>query len=225
MFRTISLSWREATRRQSFRVVFAGTAILLVVVLVLYSSFLRYIDTRQGSILSDPLLRVLHPQDFSTITFLLIYGGLLGGIVSLVPSPRNLVIAMLTYASMVVIRMGAMYVLPLDPPEGMIVLRDPLVEVFGPGAVLTRDLFFSGHTATLFILLLTARTIVLRVLFGAAMIAVAVLLLWQHVHYTVDVLAAPFFTFPAYLLAQRIVRGRGVRGPAVRAEGRLITVE
>ncbi|MDH3251922.1 MAG: sphingomyelin synthase family protein, partial [Ignavibacteria bacterium] len=117
------------------------------------------------------------------------------------------------------IRMCAMYVLPLDPPEGMIILRDPVVEVFGPGAVLTRDLFFSGHTGTLFILFLTARMTALRLLFGIATLTVAVLLLWQHVHYTVDVLAAPFFTLPAFLLAQRIVPGRVAqepRGPAKR---------
>jgi PAP2 superfamily C-terminal len=219
MLRTLLLSWREATRQPSFRVIAVSAVFFLVVVLVLYSSFLRYIDTRQGSILNDPLLRIVSPRDFSTITFLVIYGSLLGGIVSLVPSPRRLVVAILSYASMVVIRMGAMYVLPLDPPEGLIVLRDPLVEVFGPGTVLTRDLFFSGHTATLFILLLTARTTVLRLFFGAAMITVAVLLLWQHVHYTVDVLAAPFFTLPAYLVAHRIVGGTWRLGTGWRSEG------
>jgi hypothetical protein len=210
MFRTLSLSWREALQERSFRFLAVGAVLSLVVVLSLYSSFLRYIDTRHGSVLDDPILRMMAPQDFSALTFLLIYGGLLGGIFSLVPSPRHLVTALITYASMVTIRMGAMYVLPLDPPEGLIVLRDPLVEVFGPGAVLTRDLFFSGHTATLFILFLTARTSLLRMMFIGAMITVAVLLLWQHVHYAVDVLAAPFFTLPAYLTARRIVGGRGM---------------
>ena len=210
MFQMLSLSWREALRQRSFRFLCATAVIFLVVILVLYSTFLRYIDTRQGSVLDDPILKMIAPQDFSTLTFVVIYGSLLGGIFSLVPSPRHLVIALIAYASMVMIRMGAMYALPLDPPEGLIILRDPLVEVFGPGAVLTRDLFFSGHTATLFILFLTARTTLLRVMFISAMIIVAALLLWQHVHYTVDVLAAPFFTLPAYLTARRIVGQRGV---------------
>ena len=219
MIRTILASWREASKQPLFRVIIVATAVLLVIVLVLYSSFLKHIDVRQGSILNDPVLVLFPAQDFSTITFLLIYGCLVGGLLSLVPSPRHLAVAMLSYALMVGIRMCAMYVLPLDPPEGMIILRDPVVEVFGPGAVLTRDLFFSGHTGTLFILFLTARMTALRLLFGIATLTVAVLLLWQHVHYTVDVLAAPFFTLPAFLLAQRIVPGRVAqepRGPAKR---------
>ncbi len=38
----------------------------------------------------------------------------------------------------------------------MIILNDPLVEFFGTGQTLTKDLFFSGHTATLLILFLVS---------------------------------------------------------------------
>ena len=48
-----------------------------------------------------------------------------------------------------------MWATPLDPPPGMIVLEDPLVQLFGGASrPLTRDLFFSGHTSTMFLLFL-----------------------------------------------------------------------
>jgi len=72
---------------------------------------------------------------------------------------------------------------------------DPLVQVFGTGEVLTRDLFFSGHTATLALLALLAPGRTSRRFFVVCTLLVAVCVLWQHVHYTVDVLVAPFFAF------------------------------
>ena len=47
-----------------------------------------------------------------------------------------------------------MYSLPFNPPPEMIPLNDPFVQFFGSGKLLTKDFFFSGHTATLFLLFL-----------------------------------------------------------------------
>jgi hypothetical protein len=91
-----------------------------------------------------------------------------------------------------------MYTVPFNPPLKMIPLADPFVQFFGSGAVLTKDLFFSGHTATLFILFLTAASKKTKYFFLTGTIIAALLLLLQHVHYTVDVLSAPFFTYGCY---------------------------
>jgi membrane-associated phospholipid phosphatase len=101
---------------------------------------------------------------------------------------------------MVVIRMVAMGVTPLDPPATMIPLIDPTVTYFGTGMTPTRDLFFSGHTATMLLLALTVPSAPWRTVFGVATAAVALSVLAQHAHYTVDVLAAPFFAYGAYRL-------------------------
>jgi hypothetical protein len=89
----------------------------------------------------------------------------------------------------------------------MLALEDPLVQLFGTGEVLTRDLFFSGHTSTSFLLVLLAPGRATRAFFLACSVAVAGCVLWQHVHYTVDVLAAPPFAFAAYALASRARAG------------------
>jgi len=91
-----------------------------------------------------------------------------------------------------------MYLLPLEPPANMIILNDPLVEFFGTGQALTKDLFFSGHTATLFILFLVSEKKIIKTVFLISTIAVAIAVLLQHVHYSIDVLAAVFFTYACY---------------------------
>jgi membrane-associated phospholipid phosphatase len=82
----------------------------------------------------------------------------------------------------------------------MIILNDPFVEFFGTGKTLTKDLFFSGHTATLFILFLVSKKKIIKTVFLISTIAVAISVLLQHVHYTIDVFAAVFFTYACYKL-------------------------
>ncbi len=104
---------------------------------------------------------------------------------------------------MVALRIAAMWATPLEAPPGMIPLEDPVVRLFGPGRLLTKDLFFSGHTSTLFLLALTVPGRGWKALFVAATAAVAVGVLVQHVHYAIDVLAAPFFAYASVRLVSR----------------------
>jgi hypothetical protein len=75
------------------------------------------------------------------------------------------------------------------------------VEAFGDHRTLTRDLFFSGHTATLFVLSLAMPTARLRGVGFAVTAFIAAGVLAQHAHYTVDVVAAPFFAYASYRIA------------------------
>lgn len=157
--------------------------------------FLAWVELRPGVLLPDPVLALVPARDVTWPTFVLVYVGIITTVVVLLPYPRRLVAGAQAYAVMVLFRMAVMSVVPLEAPPGMIALRDPLVQIAGTGEVFTKDLFFSGHTATLALLTLLAPNRALRRFFlvGTAMVAVCVL--WQHVHYTVDVLVAPFFAF------------------------------
>jgi len=107
------------------------------------------------------------------------------------------------YSLLTLFRMAAMYAMPLDPPASMLLLADPLVELFGTGKLLTRDLFFSGHTSIMFILFLTSKDKILRIILLIGTISIGMLVLVQHVHYTIDVLAAPFFAWGAYSIIRK----------------------
>jgi membrane-associated phospholipid phosphatase len=184
---------------------------VLVVVLLAFTRFLEWVEDRQGITFVDPLLRLYAPTDVTWITFTLIYAGVILGVFLLARRPDRLLLALQAYTIMVLIRFAAMYVLPFDPPPAIIVLKDPFVQMFGTGRAPTRDLFFSGHTATMFLLYLTVRERYARIVFLVCTVGVGIAVLIQHVHYTVDVFAAPFFAYCAYRAAVVLEQLRVVR--------------
>jgi membrane-associated phospholipid phosphatase len=201
MIMSVLRPWRVAWHDRRFRAQFLITLPGVAFLLFAFSRFLEYVERRSGIVLQDPVLVWITPRDLTWVTNILIYGALALAIATLTRRPRQLLLALHAYVILVVFRMIVMFAAPLDHPEGMILLRDPLVEHFGPARILTRDLFFSGHAGTLFLLSLTAtRTVTRRVLLASALL-VGVCVVWQHVHYTIDVLAALAFSFSAYSMA------------------------
>lgn len=202
-------AWLLAWSSRSIRIEALVTVLILVGALVLYSTYLAYNESRPGVVLPDPFLDLFPARDATAIIFALIYGGVLLGIYSLVTHPRSLILALRTYTLLILVRIVAMYMVPLAPPEEMIPLYDPLAGL-GPGDTLYRDLFFSGHTSTLFLLFLTAHGRLMRGLFLICTVAVGALVLLQHCHYTIDVLAAPFFAYGCYRMVVVASRKRDV---------------
>jgi hypothetical protein len=200
---TIREAWAEAWRDRGFRLQAALTVPALALALAALARFVRWVEGRQGATLPDPLLALLPPRDVTWLTFSLIYAGLLAGVALLLRRPRDLLAAVQAYAVMVAFRIAVMWATPLDPPPGMLALRDPFVEGLGTGQLLTRDLFFSGHTATLFLLFLAVPGRLAKGLFLACAALVGACLLFQHVHYAVDVMAAPFFAYASWRIARR----------------------
>jgi PAP2 superfamily C-terminal len=103
--------------------------------------------------------------------------------------------------------MVAMYAVPFNPPTDMIPLDDPFVQFMGTGKMLTKDLFFSGHTATLFLLHLLMEKKIAKRIFLVLTFVIALSVILQHVHYFIDVFAAPFFTFGCFSIVKNI-RGK-----------------
>jgi hypothetical protein len=190
--------WSLVLRRGRSRAELALTLVFLFVSLAGLSSFLEFVERRAGVVINDPLLALIPPIDFTWLTFALIYGGLVLGAGILARFPHRLLLGLQSYILMVALRIAVMYAVPLDPPAGLIPLVDPFVQFVGSGKVLTKDLFFSGHTATLFLLGLVAPGRISRPLFFGAAFVVGVCVIAQHVHYTIDVLAAPCFAYIAY---------------------------
>jgi hypothetical protein len=202
MIEKLSTAWCEAWRDKAMRVHIVATPICLVLALRALAAFLLWVEDRSGARLSDPLLMAIAPRNRTWLIFAMIYLALIFGLTVLAFHPRAMVVGVQAYVLMLLSRICVMYVTPLDPPTDMIALRDPIIEIIGTGRTLTRDLFFSGHTATLVLLLLAVPGRRFKPLLLACAIAVAIGVLWQHVHYTVDVLVAPLFAFASYRVVQ-----------------------
>ena len=197
--------WRNVWKDASFRRRFLLTLTGMLTTVFALGVFLDFIEQRSGIVLADPLLDLFSPVDVTWLTFLIIYLSAVTAVASLATRPDSLTRAMQAYILIMVMRIISMYMLPLDPPPMLIPLADPFVESLSSGT-LTRDLFFSGHTSTLLLFFLTAEGKTLRNLFLGATILVGVCVLIQHVHYTIDVLAAPVYSYTGYRISIMLSR-------------------
>lgn len=192
------MSWSSFFRDRKCRIEFIVTIIVTIPTLLLFSQFLSLIELREGVVLNDPLLRLFNPIDLTWATFALIYVSIILFLLNIIKQPEKLMIAIQTYVLMVFLRGIAMYFTPFNAPDKIILLHDPFVQLFGKGEILTKDLFFSGHTGTLFLLFLLVENKCLKTIFLAATILVGSAVLLQHVHYSVDVFVAPFVAYGSF---------------------------
>jgi hypothetical protein len=93
---------------------------------------------------------------------------------------------------------------PLNPPNNLITLADPITNMFYGGKFLTKDLFYSGHTATVFLMYLVVDSKILKYFLLISSILIGLMVLVQHVHYTIDVAFAPIFTIIVFKLGKKI---------------------
>jgi len=192
------MSWKEIFKDKKSIADFIVTILFVVFVVVVFPEFLHFIEERDAVVMFDPFLNLFNPIDLTWTTFALIYFSVIAAIISLINKPAYLFLALQSYGVMLLFRMLVMYLSPLEAPEKIIPLHDPFVQMFGTGDILTKDLFFSGHTATMFVLFLAVKNKILKVIFLITTILVGLAVIFQHVHYTVDVVAAPFFSYASY---------------------------
>jgi membrane-associated phospholipid phosphatase len=190
--------WLPLLKSPKFRIQFFSTLLALIVTLFSYRRFLDFAEARPGVIIPDPILKLYNPIDLTWLIFGLIYLCLIIGIFALGKKPEKLLLAFQTYTALVIVRIIAMYLMPFEAPEKLIVLKDPFVEMFGSGNSLTKDLFFSGHTATLFLLFLVVESKKLKYIFLGSAVVVGIAIVIQHVHYVIDVFASPFFAYVCF---------------------------
>jgi hypothetical protein len=169
-------------------------------IIVVYGRFLDFIEERPGSVISDPILNIFAPLEVTWFTFGIIYISVILTLFRLSWQPPQLLITLQAYIFIAMARMISMYLIPLDPPPLLIPLEDPFVQSVSSG-VLTRDLFFSGHTSTMFLLFLSCTSRKMRFFFLIGTILVGLLVLIQHVHYSIDVVAAPFYAYTCYKMS------------------------
>jgi hypothetical protein len=204
---TFKSNWVEALDHKKFKFELFGSIIFLIGTMLLFSKFTIFVELRKGIQFNDPFLESFKAIDLTIPIFTFIYGGILFALGSLLWRPFRLMVLLQAYALMVLTRIVMMFVLPLVPPNGMIFLQDPFVELFGTGKTLVNDLFFSGHTATMFLLFFAVPK-KLKWIFGIITFFVAVSVLLQKAHYTVDVLVAPYVSYVSFQIILKFLNKR-----------------
>lgn len=184
-------SWRLFFSDKIDFVTFSLLALTTYIFMVVNSSFLLYAELRDGYVLEDYILNKIPAINVSILLFSITYTAIVLGLGSAFKNPYNGQWVMMSCITITILRMLTMYMLPLEPPANIIPLRDPFLEsTFYGGEVLTKDLFFSGHTSSVLCLALIVENKRLKYYLLVSASLIGILLLLQHVHYTIDIIAA-----------------------------------
>ena len=192
--------WKlSAFRKRLFTVLFT-----LLLVLLINPFFFNHIQHRNGIELNDWLLNFMPQHDVSMPVFCILWSMVILAFWRAVQEPRFLIVFGWSYLLLAVTRIISISLVPLNLPKGLISLHDPIINLFYGNQLITKDLFYSGHTATMFLIFLCLKNKYDKAYALFSTVAIAVLLLVQHAHYTIDVVAAPFFTYLLYMLSKKI---------------------
>jgi membrane-associated phospholipid phosphatase len=192
-------NWKIAFSNPYYRNRFIISVAFLILILIGFASLLAYIETRQGHTFYDPILNFIKPRDVSDFIFFVTYSAATVGFIYAITSPYKFLHFIQMYGSLTLLRVITLFFIPLEPPIAIIPLRDEfLSHTFYAGSEHLKDLFFSGHAATLFLFYFFTHNKILKITFLTAAIAVSIGVMVQHVHYSYDVIAAPIFAYIAY---------------------------
>lgn len=199
-------TWQIAWEYQAFRVKFILGMFILIAILVFIPHFFSHIESREGVELNDYVLNYLPAKDVSALIFIVLYGMICFLFYRMSKNTIMCLTALWSLIFLCIIRMITITLVPLNPPADIIFLADPCSIFFYHSNVITKDLFFSGHTATALLVALCLEQKRDKVIAFIASGIMAVLLLIQHVHYTIDVLAAPFFMWLCWYLGKAMAK-------------------
>ncbi len=168
--------------------------------------FLPLLEHRTGFLIHDPILSILPPVDLSTSIFIVLYISLCIGVYSIWHSPQKIMVAVFSFGIMYLLRLLCIVAVPLEAPQQLVVLHDPIVNhLLRQDGFLTKDLFFSGHLATIFIFFIISKEKAWKYFFLCCTSLMALMILIQHIHYSIDIIGAILFSFMAVNLARRLV--------------------
>lgn len=168
-------------------------------------TWLPSLENRPGIDFSDPILAFFPANDVSGFVFWMLYATCGIGFLLMARQPKLLVATIFAYGFMHWFRLGCIYCVPLNAPSDLIVLSDPIVNtVVYPGFFLRRDLFYSGHFASVFLLFIQSKKQHERFFFLLAALAVGLGVMIQHIHYSIDIIGAVPFCYISVWCAQKV---------------------
>jgi hypothetical protein len=190
-------TWSEAWASSLFRKKVIFGILLFPSILLILPTFFSKIEARQGIVLNDWLLKRIPSMDFSVVIFILVWSTSLLILVRCIQKPAIFLMTIYFLIIITLLRIITISIIPLDPPNGLIILKDPITSLSygGSSVFITKDLFFSGHTANLFMFYLCLQKKRDKLFALSTSLLVGLLVLVQHVHYSIDVIGAIVFTY------------------------------
>ena len=201
-------NWLKAVRNPAFRNKLIPGLILVAAILSSMPVFFQTIEKRNGTQLKDWILHQVPSYNLSVAIFILIWAMGLLALIRSFKDPYIFLVFIWSYVFVTFLRAITITFIPLDPPDGLQNLVDPLSSTFYGRVNITKDLFFSGHISTIFLIFLCLKNKFDKVLTLTATLLLAIMLMLQHIHYAIDIAAAPLFTYISYLIGKRIVFGK-----------------
>jgi hypothetical protein len=189
-------NWKETWSSSLQRIQLIVGSLLMIIISFMLPSFFNLIQKRDGPVVHDWVLAAIPPHNVSWAIFTVIWGIGFYALWRGIEKPTIYITYLWTFIFITIIRVLTISLVPLNPPTGLIVLTDPLTAVFYGRSTITKDLFFSGHTSILFLAFLCLERKWDKILALTGTCIVACLLLVQHVHYTIDIIAAPIIIYP-----------------------------
>lgn len=196
-------SWQLAWQSPAFRQKFVQSLSASLLILSILPFFFDFIQTRSGTHLNDWLLLRLPARSVSVWIFGLLWGSGAWMVWRIWQQPHLALPLLAGYVLLTLTRMATILLFPLEPPVGLLELADPISNQFYGEQFITKDLFFSGHTSSVFLFAFVLDKPRERWIIGIFGVAVGILVLVQHVHYSIDVLVAPFATYFVVELAKK----------------------
>jgi len=193
-------NWKTALSNKTFRYSLITIIILFAIQMFFISYFQGEIELRDGFAFKDPIMKHFSVFALDIPVFIALYTAHFFALYCAFKKPETFLHIVIGYFFVYFFRIFSIYMIPLDPPIGIIILKDPLLYWFGGGDI-TKDLFYSGHTSSTFMAFLVTTNKKVKTFIGLALIVIVIGMLFQRVHYTIDVYAAFFFAFTAYRLA------------------------
>ena len=201
-----NISWSKAWQERRFRNKTFIALILVAIILSLLPTFFAFIEKREGMVLQDFVLDTIPAMDVSIPTFVIIWSIVLLVLYRIYQNPHLFLVVAYGFILMCILRILTISMLPLNPPAGLIVLKDPIANIAygGNGIFITKDLFYSGHTGNMFLFFLCLERKWDKIFALTASFLVGILVMIQHIHYSIDVIAAFIFTYFIYLGAKKL---------------------
>lgn len=201
-------SWKQFLLDKNTFYQFLVTIIFSIIIFYLFRDFLVYIEQREQTlgVFNDPFF-FTDPMDFSIPIFLITYGTIGFFIIYHLSFPLKLMYFIQMTLLLLLFRTITLFLFRFDAPE-MIVLKDPILNTFiyqlnDIGEYNQHDLFFSGHTANLFLASILFKNKNLKKIFLFFTFLMAVFIVLQHAHYSIDVIFAPLFSCLALYLHKK----------------------